>query len=75
MPDARLGPVLSAIGDLSFGQLLVGVIAASILSLIVFRHASAHGSKHPTAWGVATFLAAIPVMIVYFLHYRLTRRR
>lgn len=67
--------MLSALGDLSFGQLVVGLLAATVLSLLVFRHASSHGSKHPTAWGVATFLAAVPVVIVYYLHYFLSRRR
>ena len=41
----------------------------------VYWHASKHGSKHATAWGVATFLAVGIVLPVYFIHYYATRRR
>ena len=41
----------------------------------VYSHASKHGSKRATAWGVATFLAVGIVLPVYFIHYYATRRR
>jgi hypothetical protein len=43
--------------------------------MLVYWHASKHGSKRATAWGVATFLAVGIVLPVYFIHYYLTRRR
>lgn len=61
--------------DLSFGEFLFVVGLAAVASMAVFAHASRHGSRHATAWGVATFLAAGVVVPLYFLRYWLTRRR
>jgi hypothetical protein len=61
--------------DLSFGEFLFVVALASIASMAVFSHASKHGNKHATAWGVATFLAAAVAVPLYFLRYWLRRRR
>ena len=44
-------------------------------SLYVFWHAERHGSKHATAWGVATFLAGGLILPVYFIRVWLRRRR
>jgi hypothetical protein len=63
------------IEDLSFGELLLVLALLSVASMAIFAHASKHGSRHPTAWGVATFLAAAIAVPVYFLNYWLTRRR
>ena len=35
----------------------------------IYWHASRHGSRHATAWGVLTFLAAGITVPVYFIHY------
>lgn len=67
--------MLSAFGDLSFGQFFVVVAIAAGLSMLVYWHASKHGSKHATAWGIAVFLAAGLFVPLYFLRYFLTRRR
>jgi hypothetical protein len=61
--------------DLSFGEFLFVVSIAAVASMAVFAHASRHGSKHATAWGVATFLLAAIAVPLYFLRYWLSRRR
>ena len=61
--------------DLSVGEFLLVVGLASVASMAVFAHASKHGSKHATAWGVATFLAAAIAVPLYFLSYWQSRRR
>jgi hypothetical protein len=61
--------------DLSFGEFLFVVALAAVASTAVFAHANRHGSKHATAWGVATFLAAGVAVPLYFIRYWLTRRR
>ena len=48
---------------------------AALLAMAVFAHASRHGSRHATAWGVATFLFAGIVVPVYFVRYLLRRGR
>jgi len=67
--------VLAAVGTLHPGQFVVVVAIAALLSMLVFRHASRNGSRHPTAWGVLTFLAAGIFLPAYFLNWWLTRRR
>jgi hypothetical protein len=61
--------------DLSFGEFLFVVALAATASTAVFAHASRHGNKHATAWGVATFLAAAIAVPLYFLRYWMRRRR
>ena len=60
--------------QLTFGQVLLVIVVFAALSMWVYWHASKHGSRHATAWGVAVFLVW-PVVVVYFLHYYATRRR
>jgi hypothetical protein len=60
--------------DLSFGQFLLVVGLAAAASMAIFAHASRHGNKHATAWGIATFLAAAIAVPLYFLRYWLSRR-
>lgn len=67
--------MLAAFSDLSFGQFLLVVVLAAALSMVVYRHASKHGSRHATAWGIAVFLVTGLFLPLYFLHYYLTRRR
>ena len=53
---------------------LIAVALAAVASLAVFSHASKHGSRHPTAWGVAVFLFAGVAVPVYFVRHWLRRR-
>lgn len=53
---------------------LLGVAIAAAASMAVFAHATRHGSRHATAWGVATFLALGIAVPVYFIRYWSRRR-
>lgn len=66
--------MLAALGDLTFGRLVLAIIVGVVLSLAVFSHASKHGSRHPTAWGVVVFLFP-GAALAYLAYYYLTRRR
>jgi len=66
------GAVLTNVG---FGQFFVAVLLAAGLATWVYWHASKHGSRHATAWGVATFLFAGLALPVYLIHSFTTRRR
>lgn len=66
--------MLAAIGDISFGELVLAILFGVVLSLAVFSHASKRGNRHATAWGVVVFLLPAAV-IVYLAVYLLTRRR
>lgn len=68
MPEATFANV-------GFGQFFVVVLLAAGISTWVYWHASKHGSRHATAWGVATFLAVGLVLPVYLIHSFATRRR
>jgi hypothetical protein len=57
------------------GSFLIAVAIAAGLSMLVFRHADRHGSRHATAWGVFTFLAAVIAIPAYLLSYVLRTRR
>lgn len=54
---------------------LFAVALAAGASMGVFAHASRHGSRHATAWGVAAFLLAGVAVPVYFVGYWVRRRR
>lgn len=60
---------------LTFGEFLIVTVLAAAASMAVFAHADKNGSKHATAWGIATFLAAGIVVPAYFIRYWLSRRR
>jgi hypothetical protein len=60
--------------DLSFGQFFLLVAISAALSMAVFAHAERHGSRHATAWGIATFLAP-GAGLVYVIRYWLRTRR
>jgi hypothetical protein len=60
--------------QLTFGQVLLAIVVFAALSMWVYWHASKHGSRRATAWGVVVFLFW-PAIAVYFLHYYATRRR
>ena len=55
--------------------ILVAVAIAAVASLAIFAHASKHGSRHPTAWGIAVFLLAGLAVPAYFISYWARRRR
>ena len=54
---------------------VLAVALAAAMSMGVFAHATKHGSRHPTAWGIATFLAAGIAVPIYFLRFWIGRRR
>ena len=58
-----------SIGDPSPVNFLIAVVIAAGLAMVIFRHAERHGSRHATAWGLFTFLAALIVIPLYFLNY------
>ncbi len=65
---------VGAVAHLSFGQFLVVLVLDAALAMWVYWHASRHGSRHATAWGVATFFVWL-FLLVYLVHYHVTRRR
>jgi hypothetical protein len=66
--------LLAALGSIGFGQFFIAVVLAAALSMWIYWHASRHGSRHATAWGIAAFFFWVTVPI-YFVHYYLNRRR
>jgi hypothetical protein len=67
--------VFAALGNVSPGAFILSVAIAAGLAMGVFWHASKSGSRHPTAWGILTFLFAGLIVPVYAIHYFATRRR
>jgi hypothetical protein len=65
----------SSLGDPSPANFLIAVVIAAGLAMLVFRHADRHGSRHATAWGVFTFLAALIAIPLYFVSYWLRKNR
>jgi hypothetical protein len=57
------------------GEFSVVLVASIGFSMLVFSHASRHGSRHPTAWGIVGFLFAGVGALVYFVSYLLRGRR
>ena len=66
---------LTSLTDLSPGEFVFAVVIAAALSMAVFWHASKHGSRHATAWGIAVFLFAGIAIPVYIVNLLLNRRR
>jgi hypothetical protein len=64
----------TTLANIGFGEFFVALLLAVALSMWVYWHASRHGSRHATAWGIAAFFFWIAVPL-YFAHYYLTRRR
>ena len=67
--------MLGAWGNISPGAFVLSVVLAAAISMGVFWHASKNGVKHPTAWGIATFLFVGIILPVYALYFLMTRRR
>jgi hypothetical protein len=65
----------SSFSNPSFLDFLIAVVLAAGLALLVFRHADRHGSRHATAWGLCTFLAAAITIPAYLITYWLSRNR
>jgi hypothetical protein len=65
---------LAASDRVSPGHFILLILLLAALSTWVYWHASRHGSRHATAWGILTFIAPI-VLVVYFVNYFATRRR
>ena len=61
--------------DLTFPEFLLWVVLGALLATWVFWHASRHGSRHATAWGIATFLLQGIGIVAYYGHYLVTRRK
>jgi drug/metabolite transporter (DMT)-like permease len=59
----------------SFIDFAIAVVLAAALAMLIFRHADRHGSRHATAWGLFTFLAALVAIPLYFLNYWLSKTR
>jgi Zn-dependent protease len=66
--------IATSFAELSPIQFAIVLTLAALLAMAVFAHASRHGSRHATAWGLATFLFAGIVVPVYFVRYWLRRR-
>jgi Zn-dependent protease len=66
--------IATSFAELSPIQFAIVLTLAALLAMAVFAHASRHGSRHATAWGVATFLFAGIVVPFYFVRYWLRRR-
>jgi Na+/H+ antiporter NhaD/arsenite permease-like protein len=56
------------------GEFVFALVVATLLSLLIFRHAESHGNQRATAWGVATFFFGIFAMVVYFARYYMRQR-
>jgi MFS family permease len=58
----------------SAAEFAFALVLATVLSLVVFRHADRHGNKRATAWGVATFFFGLFAVAAYFARYWLRQR-
>jgi hypothetical protein len=67
-------PLADVVSHPSFGQVLLLLVVSAVLSMWTYWHASRHGSRHATAWGVAVFLFW-PAILVYLGRFFLARRR
>ena len=65
----------AALGNISPGAFILSVALAAAVSMGVFWHASKHGVKRATAWGIGTFLFAGIILPVYVIYYLMSRRR
>ena len=56
-------------------EFLLAVAGAALISMAVFAHASKHGNRHATAWGIAVFLMCGIALPLYFLRHWLRSRK
>jgi len=66
--------IISSLSNTSYLEFAIGVTFAALLAMGVFHHASTRGNRRATAWGIATFLAAVIVVPLYFVNYWLSKR-
>ena len=59
---------------LGTAEFVFALVLATVLSLLVFRHAERHGNQRATAWGVVTFFFGVFAVAVYFARYYLRQR-
>ena len=59
---------------LGTAEFVFALVLATVLSLLVFRHAERHGNRRATAWGVVTFFFGVFAVAVYFARYYLRQR-
>jgi quinol-cytochrome oxidoreductase complex cytochrome b subunit len=64
----------SSFGDPAPVNFVIAVVLAAGLAMLVFRHADRHGSRHATAWGLFTVLAALIAIPLYALNYWIGKR-
>ena len=65
--------IVSVVATADPATFLIAVALAAVISPGLFLHATKHGSRHPTAWGVAAFLAAGVTVPVYFIRHWMRR--
>ena len=66
---------VQSLAQTSFLDFLIAVVIAAGFAMLIFRHADKHGSRHATAWGLFTFLAALFAIPLYFLNYWRSKTR
>jgi hypothetical protein len=57
------------------GAFVLLLVVSTAFSILVFSHASRHGSRRATAWGIVAFLFAALGVATYFGHFWWTRRQ
>jgi len=67
--------VLESFAQTDTLDFVIAVVIAAGLAMLIFRHADRHGSRHATAWGLFTFLAALVAIPLYILSYWLGKSR
>jgi len=67
--------VVADLAALSPAGFVVVVAIDAGVSLLIFRHADRHGSRHATAWGIFAFLFAGLAIPLYAVWYLTSRRR
>lgn len=71
----RMAMTVNSLARTDFVDFVIAVVIAAALAMLIFRHADKHGSRHATAWGLFTFLAALLAIPLYFLSYWLSQTR
>jgi hypothetical protein len=54
-------------GELTSGQFVFAWAIDTAAAVAVFLHATKHGNRHATAWGIGVFLALIVFLPAYLL--------
>jgi hypothetical protein len=51
------------------GAFVLLLAVSTAFSVLVFSHATRHGSRRATVWGIVAFLFAAVGVVVYFGHF------